>query len=99
MKYPLWSLLGAVTFIALCLGVWVSTPDKFVFQQDVNIVGGFYADQVGYIKKAHFFGKYTVQIGYQAGKGDPWKDHSDDRKIPEKHLAPFDNSAKGGTIE
>jgi hypothetical protein len=60
MKYKLWHLLSAVLAVSLLFGVGTSYPDKYHYQQQVDIVDGFYTGQSGYTADRCLFGRYVV---------------------------------------
>jgi hypothetical protein len=69
MKYKLWHLLSAVLAVSLLFGVGTSYPDKYHYQQQVDIVGGFYMGQSGYVEKRCLFGRYVVVV-HESRYGD-----------------------------
>lgn len=82
--YGLKELLLVVTCICILLSFWVWSArcDRFAFEEQVNIVGGFYRGQTGEIKDDGWFRKYMVNIG-------DGKYSSDCEWIKSKHLEPI----------
>jgi hypothetical protein len=61
-KYTLGQLLLAIALMAAALGVFVSTPDKYNYGQEMIVTSGFYKGQTGTISERHWFGRYTVSL-------------------------------------
>ena len=82
--YGLRELLLVVTCICILLAFWVWSAEcnRFAFQEQVNITGGFYRGQVGEIRDRGWFRNYMVDIG----KG---KYSSDCEWIKSRHLEPL----------